>query len=341
MLTGKRHSKLMPLVLLLALSLLLAGCSTSISKPANQSADAKNLASKFPTKDIILIVPVAPGGGFDTLARAIAPYLKKNLPNNPNVIIKNVEGGEWAMGINQIMQAKPDGYTIGIFNIPGNVVTQITGTANYDLSKIVWLGSITTAPYVGAISPASKYKTLDDMKKASQILVGTTGLASTSGIGVIVGMQEMGIKPKFVVSSGSSESYLAAMRGDVDYVQQAYGSIKEYIESKKLTPLLVFSKDRIASLPDVPTVAELGYPALADLVSVYYMLGATPGTPPEVAKILRDAFDKAVVDPDFQKKIDQTGNFRNPMNATEAEAMIQSSLDKFPKYKDLVKQYMK
>ena len=92
--------------------------------------------SHFPSKAITFVVPVSPGGGFDTATRMIVPYLKKYLPGQPNVIVKNAPGGEWNIGIGKIYRAKPDGHTIGILNLPGNAVNQVLGTAKFDLRKI-------------------------------------------------------------------------------------------------------------------------------------------------------------------------------------------------------------
>ena len=96
--------------------------------------------AKFPSKSITYIIPVTPGGGFDTASRMLIPYLKKYLPGNPNIIVRNIPGGEWSIGINKMYRARPDGHTVCILNLPGNAVGQVLGTAKYDLNKIKWIG---------------------------------------------------------------------------------------------------------------------------------------------------------------------------------------------------------
>jgi len=296
---------------------------------------------KYPTKDITFVVPVSPGGGFDTLARILAPYLSKYLPNKPNVIIANVPGGDWIRGINKIVRATPNGYTIGMFNLPGNLMGQIVGTADYNLEAVSWIGCISVVPYVAALSPKSKYKTFQDVKAAPEVLVGSTGLATTSAVGVIIALHTIGIKPRFVLYKGSSEIYVAAMRGDLDYVQQAYGSIKTYINPKKLllNPLCIFTDKRLPQSPEIPTIAELGYPELANFISTYYAVGTTPGTPVAILEVLRNAFDKAMADPEFQNTIERGGFFKNPIKGKDMPAIVKTSMEKFARYKDLIMQY--
>lgn len=313
---------------------------TKPAAPAPTPVAAKKV--DYPTKEITYIVPVTPGGGFDTMSRILAPFLQKYLPNNPNVIVKNVPGGEWMTGINEVYNAKNDGYTIGIFNLPGNIVNQIMGLARYDLTKVSWIGSITSPPYVAAVSPKSKYKTLDEMKKAPEVKIGAVSLSSSAGLGSLIAAERMGIKPRFVNHKGSSEAILAAIRGDVDFVQYPYGTMDDYVvNSKELIPVWVYSKKRIPTMPDTPTIGELGYPELLEPVSIYYLVGTTPNTPPEILQILREAFDKSMADPDFAKKLQDVGEEVIPAKASEVEGIVKRSIDEYTKYKSAVEKYLK
>ncbi|MFH1489966.1 MAG: tripartite tricarboxylate transporter substrate binding protein, partial [Pseudomonadota bacterium] len=264
-------------------------------------SDAK---SKFPSKTISYVIPTSPGGGFDTFSRLLLPYLKKYLPGNPNIIIKNAPGGEWNIGISKMYRSKPDGYTVGILNMPANALNQVIGTGKYDLRKIVWLGNISQVTYVTCLSPKSKYRTLKELQAAPEVTSSVVGLASTAGLGTMVAAQRMGIKMKFLPHDGSTEAILSAMRGDVDWAQYPISTLKKSIvDSKDLIPVWVFSKKRLSLLPDVPTIGEMGYPDLLDIVSMYRPVGAPPGLSEELTKIWRDAFWKATNDPDFQKKM--------------------------------------
>lgn len=330
-------------LLVIMLISMLSGCGTTATSPTAtpQTPAAKVVA--YPTKDITLIVPTSPGGGYDTYSRLLAQYMPRYLPKQVNMIVKNVPGGEWNIGIGEINRAKPDGYTIGIFNIPGNVVNQIMGGVDYDLTKMAWLGSITDTVYVGALSPKSKFKSIKDMQASKEeVKVGVVGLASGAGLGSLLAFEEMGIKAKYISHAGSTEAVMAAVRGDVDYVQYPYPTLRKFIvDSHQLNPVAVFYATRHKELPDVPTIKELGFESLLDVVQAQYQVAATPGIPPEIAIILRDAFQKAVKDPDFVKKMDAAGQPAHPSTDVEAAKNIDTSLKTFTKYKGLIAGAMK
>ncbi len=312
---------------------------TAVPQPTATTAPT---TPPFPTKDVTFIIPVSPGGGFDTNARILAPYLKKYLPGQPNVVVKNVPGGEWRLGIMEAIKSPPDGHTIAIFNVPGNLLGQIAGQAEYDLTKVAWIGRITDTTYVAALSPKSPYKTLDDLRKAPQVKSGVVGLTSSSALAVMFAAQEMNFKAKLINFDGSSDALLAAVRGDVDLAIFPFPTVQKFVVgSTDLTPLMVFSKTRLKELPNVPTVADLGYEKLLSVVSLDYMVGTVPGTPDSLLKIWREAFDKAMNDPDFKKMMtDQLKSAPNPLDGETTAARVKDALTVYAKYKDMVMEFV-
>jgi tripartite-type tricarboxylate transporter receptor subunit TctC len=303
------------------------------------NAEAKSV---FPSKTITFVLPVSPGGGFDTVSRMIIPYLQKYLPGKPKIIVRNLPGGEWNIGINRMYRSKPDGHTIAILNLPGNAVSQVIGTAKFDLNKITWLGNISQVIYVMAVSAKSKYKTLEDLKKAPEVTSGVVGLASTAGLGTIIAAERMGVKMKPIPHDGSTEAILAAMRGDVDWVQYPFSTLKKsIIDSHDLIPVWVYTKKRHELLPDVPTVTELGYGDLLDIITMFRPVGAPPGLPKDVARIWEDAFWKATNDVEFQQKMLKRNHQVRPMTPEETAAMVSAAVVEVAKYKELILKYRK
>jgi tripartite-type tricarboxylate transporter receptor subunit TctC len=296
---------------------------------------------KFAAKTINFVVPTSPGGGFDTNARLIAPFLKKYLPDQPNVIIKNVPGAAWRLGIMEMYKSKPDGGTVCIFNIPGNVVDQVSGLAQYDLTKIAWVGNITGTFMVTALSPKTKVRTLDDLRKASNLKTGVVGLSSTASLATLIAAEEMGFKVRPINYDGSTEALLSAIRGDTDLVTFNFPSIKKFIiDSKELIPFVVYSKNRIKEMPDTPTAVEMGYEKLLDVVGLDNMIGAPPGTPPEILKVWQTAFNRAIADPEFQKMIkNQLKHDPTPLNGDQTAQKVNGYFQTYGKYKDLIMQY--
>ncbi|MDF1555484.1 MAG: tripartite tricarboxylate transporter substrate binding protein [Deferrisomatales bacterium] len=321
----------------LALSLLLA--ATAFLGTAPGAAQAA-----FPEagKTITWIVPTSPGGGFDTFSRMFIPYLQKQLPNNPNIVVKNIKGGEWNIGLSALNRSDPDGYTIGITNMPGNAVNQVLGKAQYDLGKFTWIGNISDVTYVACVSKNSKYQTLEAMQKAPEVTAGVVGLASMAGLGTILAADAMHYKVKAIPHDGSTEAILSAMRGDVDLVQYPMATLKKTIvDSNDLTPVWVFAKKRLKLLPNVPTVGEIGYPELADVVYMIRPVAGPPGLPADVAKTLRDAFAKAWSDPEFQAQLQKKGVDTEPMSAEELTEVVARQIKQVEGYKGLIQQAMK
>ena len=303
---------------------------------------AATVEAKFPSKTISFIVPVTPGGGFDTATRMLVPYLEKYLPGKQNVVVKNIPGGEWSIGITKMYRSKPDGHTVCIFNMPGNAVSQVLGTAKFDLIKVTWIGNISEVVYVGAVSKKSKYQTLKEMQNAPVITSGVVGLASTAGLGTVIAAERMGIKVKPIPGDGSVQAILGAIRGDFDYVQYPFSTLKSSIvDSQDLNPVWVFSKKRLEMLPNVPTIEEMGYGDLLDIVSMYRPVGAPPELPADTLKTWEEAFWKATNDPDFQKKMVKASRNPLPMTAQATAEMIKRGIGEVEKYKALLQKYTK
>lgn len=296
----------------------------------------------FPSRVITYVVPVSPGGGFDTFSRLVIPYLRKYLPGNPKIIIKNAPGGEWNIGITKMYRSRPDGHTVAIFNMPANAVNQVLGTAKFDLKKVKWLGNIGEVTYVTALSTKSKYRTLKQLQNAPEVTCGSVGLASTAGLGALIAGQRMGVKMKFVPHSGSTEAILSAIRGDVDWVQYPFSTLKKSIvDSKDLVPVWVYSDKRLKLLPNVPTIGELGYEDLLNVVKMYRPVAGPPGLPEDVTKAWRDAFWKATNDPEFQKKQIAANATPLPMKSEQLGALVDRAINLITKYKALILKHRK
>ena len=121
-------------------------------------------------------------------------------------------------------------------------------------------------------------------------------LSSTDALGTMVASKRIGLKMRFIPHDGSQLSILSAVRGDIDWVQYPFSTLKSsLVDSKELVPLMVYSEKRLKLLPDVPTVAELGYADLVDVVKQFRPVGGPPGLPDDIIQIWRDAFWKATI----------------------------------------------
>ncbi|WP_303799178.1 tripartite tricarboxylate transporter substrate binding protein [Alicyclobacillus macrosporangiidus] len=315
-----------------------AGGSTTGASQTSSNSTAQMPSDHFPNQTITFIVPYAPGGDFDTTARLLAPYLSKYLPNHPNVIVKNVPGGNSVIGDMQVINAKPDGYTIGYFTLPAIALGPLIGQGDYDLTKVSWVGQVFSMPYVAAASTKSGLKSLQDVKADTHLRVGTTGITTTAGLASFIAMKTLGVQnPITVPSGGSSQSVLAAAQGSVDLVQFPYPALKQEISAGLIKPLWVNASQRLSELPDVPTVGELGYPQLASVVSLNGAIGTTPGVPAGHLQVLREALKKALSDPEFVQKMKAANESPAYLDGDATLAEVQQDIQEMQKYAPEIK----
>jgi len=265
---------------------------TSESTEASQSED------NFPQEDITFFVPYGAGGGYDTLARTAAPILEDNLPNDVSVVVKNVSGGGGLIGINTLFKADPDGYSIG--NMSGGAfIPELVGKGEYKLREFSWLGLMSVDKYVVAASTESGIKSLEDLRNKDVVLQGTTGSTTIDGVSSIILPDVLDYTCKGIAHNGSKEAVLAALRGDVDIVVYPFNVLEDLILEGELNGVMVATEERIKSLPDVPTLAELGYPEVGKFLTLPRPIAAPPGVPQDRMQILREAWEAVLEDPNY------------------------------------------
>lgn len=258
--------------------------------------------NKFPNKSITWTINAAPGGGFDLHSRAVARTMRKIL--GVPIIVKNIPGAGGVISWNLLSRTKPDGYTIGIVNVPGAIVSQLFGKPKpqYDLHKFEWIGRISASPYIWAVGAKTPYHNLKDMQKAKEFLIAESGVGGTAWVVDALTASSMKFNPKFILGfPGAPASNMAIVRGEGDGRALGLDSPGQmrFVREGLMRPLWVYADERHPDYPNVATVKEMGYPALAALAS-HRAVAAPPGTNPERLAILRKAFVEAVKSPETQ-----------------------------------------
>jgi len=291
-------------VLWVAVLVLLMGVLSSLEKVYGAEA------TKYPERDIVCIVPAVPGGGFDVISRAAAPYLRKYLPKPVNVIVQNIPAAGGRVGAYQIYDAKPDGYTFGIVDPMIFVVAEaMRELGKRDIMHMTWLPKVSSHPYAMAVSPQSPIQKIEDLKRKKGQKVYASASQFTIACTVIF-LRFLGVEPQVVIYGGGAESCLAAMRGDVDLVIQVGGTVLRQAEASggKLIPLAVFSEKRLDVAPNVPTAKELGLdipPEIMLFLTYNYVFTAPYGLPADVQKTLNEAILKTLQDPAFVEQLNR------------------------------------
>jgi tripartite-type tricarboxylate transporter receptor subunit TctC len=269
--------------------------------PALQPAYAEQA---YPTRPIKIVIPNPPGGDDDTLARFIAQTMSTEL--GQPVIVENRGGGASTVGGMAVAQAAPDGYTLLSLHTAGLIQTVLRDKLQYSLKSFTPIVGIGGYPMALVVSPSSKIQTLDDLKAVAAKSDGITFASAGAGtLGHLTAVRFL----KAIQGNGVHVSYknnpegLQALAGG--FTQMMFPSAREAANLRKdglLRVLAVTSPQRTGNLPDVPTTAELGFPAINS--RLWYGFAAPAGTPPEIVSRLADAIQKAVQAPGFKERFE-------------------------------------
>jgi tripartite-type tricarboxylate transporter receptor subunit TctC len=267
-------------------------------------------AQSFEGKTITIVVGFKTGGGYDRVARVLARHIPKYLPGTPTVIVQNMPGANSITAANHVYNiAKPDGQTIGTFN-RNLVLAQLTNVpgVKFDQTKFAWIGSAASESTILAIRSDLPYRTFDEFRKSGKTLVaGATGPGANTYDFPLLLKEFLGVDIKIVSGySSSSDIMLAVERKEVDMRAGSYTSIRPFIDRGLVRPLIRGSaiEPGIEKLPVdedlAPTPRAKAIMALRsapEVVGRPYVM--TPGTPDDILRTMREAFAKAIKDPEL------------------------------------------
>lgn len=265
-----------------------------------------SMAAPFPERDITLIVPWAPGGGTDTVARTLVRNAKKYLGVGVNVV--NRTGGTGVVGMQAVSQAKPDGYTIGLitFHLSSYRLLGVSNLSYRDFEPIALLNRSPTAFLVKA---DSQFKNLEDLidyakKNPGVVTVANSGAGAVPHLAAALLAKQHGIKFTFVPFDGGAPARTAVLGGHVTMLAANVEEVLQVYKTKQLRYLAIMNNERLPLFPDAPTAAEAGFP-MQNLLLDWRGLAAPKGTPPEIMATLREGFKKMAEDPEYQKLMDE------------------------------------
>lgn len=299
-------------------------------------------AGKYPEKNIEFVVGYKPGGGYSDWAQAIAPFIEKHLPNKVNVVVRNMDGAGNVVAANYLQKAKPDGYTIGIYNMVGLAATQLARKVEYDLNKVTWLARISVDNGVALVNAKSPYRGILDFKKQEkpEYIVSIRGFSDIYTLSAAVAFEKLGVKWKPLNHEGASSAILAVIRGDADIFWASYESMQQYINSGDVRAILFYGNARSPKLPNTPAVSEVGMAELSESMNAQRMLGAPPGLPADVRAVLEAAIKKAVEDPQFKDVLAKMKKTVEYLPGKQAEKVVKGTLESYQTYARVVKDLM-
>ncbi len=269
--------------------------------------------TSWPTRPVKIVVPFAPGGTTDILARAMAPELSKAF--GQPFVVENRAGAGGNIGADVVAKSAPDGYTllmgtVGTHGINKSLYTKMAYDPQKDFAPITLVAGVPNVMVVNTEkAKAAGINNVTDFIRAAKAKPGTFNMAS-SGNGTSIHLAGelfktmSGTYMTHFPYSGSGPALLALVGGDMDVMFDNLPSSMQLIKSGKLKALAVTSSERSAALPDVPTIEQAGGPALKGFdASSWFGLLAPAGTPPEVVNRIQQEAAKALGTPAIKEKL--------------------------------------
>jgi tripartite-type tricarboxylate transporter receptor subunit TctC len=277
-------------------------------------------AQAWPAKQPIKFVAVfPPGGSVDQVARILAQAL--SLQIGQSVIVENRGGASGAIGTAAVAQSAPDGYTFAVVFDTHGVNPSLNPHLPYDTKKdFIPLVVVGTSPMVLATHVNSEYKTFKDVVDAAKakknVSFGSISNGSLGHLAMALLGKEANVEWTHVPYKGGGPLMSDAISGHVPLSIASVFVTKPHIDSGRMRPLAVTTSKRAADLPNVPTIAENGYPGFE--APAWWGVLAPAKTPPEIAKRMNEELNKVLKNPEVAKKLDAQGI--DIMGGTSAQA---------------------
>jgi tripartite-type tricarboxylate transporter receptor subunit TctC len=259
----------------------------------------------YPEQPIKMVVAYASGGGTDIIARLMAQYMQKHMGNNASIVVMNRPGAGGAIGFTEVVNAKPDGYTIGFINTPNVLTIPIERKVSFHWSNYDLLGNVVDDPGNFSVHADTPIKSLGELAAYAKanpgaVTYGTTGIGSDDHLAALMFERAAGVKLTHVPFKGGAEVHNAIASKQIFMAAMNIGEALQY--QKGGTPLrhLGQMSDKRSNLAaNVPTFKEQGFKVI---MASLRGIAAPKGLPPAVREQLVNAVQKAVSDPEFQAK---------------------------------------
>lgn len=294
---------------ILACSLLLAGCGTSQKDRTEEGWK--------PEAPVNLIVPYAAGGGLDLMARTIAQYIDLD---GQTMYITNIEGGSNTIGGMEAYHADNDGLTLLMYNILAGVCDYISGALPVNLcEEMTWVACLAVDPFVFAVAADSPYESLEELIAAAKEAPGSITLAAVGSAGVRSAALQLqhttGAEFTFVPYDSASKARGAVLGGHEDLLFAQLPDMRTYADSGELRILAVELEERTKLAPDIPTFKELGYDGL------FYTSSRSLVLPPETDEEIARYYDAKI------KEVFENEEFQSVMRDTLGYNMVFTGMD--------------
>jgi len=256
---------------------------------------------EYPERPIEMIVAYSAGGGTDTAARTLAPFIEKYLGNDASVVVVNKPGAGGEIGFTDLARADPDGYTIGFINTPNILTIPISRDTRYTMEDIQAVSNVVYDPGAFNVRPGSEFTSLDELvayakENPRAVTYGTSGIGGDDHLAALQFSRIAGIEMTHVPFPGAADVRAAVLGGHITMAAMNISEAIDLVNQGELVSLGQMGEERWDGAPDVPTFAEQGYEVV---MGSDRGIGAPAGIPEEALNALQDAIAKTIEDPEF------------------------------------------
>lgn len=287
------------------------------------------LADSYPSRPVSLIIPFPPGGQTDIVGRLMANYLGKAL--GQSVVVENRPGVNGSLASDMVARAAPDGYTLVIGGPGTHAINQlVNANVKYDARKdFTHIAMLSRSPMLLVTSPQLPANNVSELialakSRQPQLNVALTGIGSSSHMTTELFKQTAGISLNAVPYKGDVPAMTDLIGGQLDLLFVPATSAVTFVQGGKLKALAVAGSQRLAALPNVPTMAEAGQPRIVNYS--WTSLAGPAGMPPEIVQRLNKACQDILNQPDVVAQLAKINSVPTPGTPEQATTFISSEV---------------
>ncbi|MFY8182647.1 MAG: tripartite tricarboxylate transporter substrate binding protein [Polynucleobacter sp.] len=293
---------------------------------------AQPVADKYPSKTVKMVVPLTPGSGADIAGRLVSKSLAE-LWKQP-VIIENRPGAGGLVGTGVVVNAAPDGYTLLVQSASYAANPAIYKKLPYDLKSLTDLNILGTTPYLLIVGAESPYKTIKDLVAAAKAKPGdlpyaSAGIGSSTHLAAEYFNQTMGIKMLHVPYKGSPEAITETIAGRTAFYMAPFETAMAQVRGGKARALGITSMTRASVAPEIPTIAEQGYPNFD--IGLWFGVWTPSATPEKIKVKINEDINRALQDVDIKIAYAKAGITSKPMNLEQTAQFVKNEIAKYTK----------